>query len=453
MYFRYFLFCIIFRVIFPNFRELTQLVFFDYPGAAQDIALGLDLLGDLLNPNGNAMMSMIVRKQFLTIQLLKPLLRHLSMGNRHMSARIIHRIINTILTPAVISEFYPNSRRGYQRSPLDNDYQRSLMRFRCLVLTLQPSKYWYYKDSTLHFFALPRVYSNTYFRILSLSRPFWSRIDTRNQIFNEDLFIFIYWAVISKLTIDIEDCRMFGQQQHFNPNQTFIDFSLTDDEILCLLSSHEVSVIVRRYIQIYLQKCAIHDVIVREKISRDLVWKTVESAMRKHHQHARRENCKVRTDRFNDRVVPTFIRLLDSSGMIIYQAGFNHQIDNLTYEVNDLICLTKTRPLDLLSSFPFIAPDVIMKLQNLVNVEHQFEIDLNELTFLVILSAIYNLRYKRHQLVTSSKLWLQKSDWSERQRLKTASPELILFLATMHDGIPLARMLEWFSNKKSQERP
>ena len=128
-YLRKFLFCIIFKVIFPNFRELTQLVFFDYPGAAQDIALGLDLLGDLLNPNGNTMMSMIVRKQFLTIQLLKPLLRHLSKGNRHISARIIHRIINTILTPAVISEFFPNSRRGYQRSPLDNDYQRSLMIF------------------------------------------------------------------------------------------------------------------------------------------------------------------------------------------------------------------------------------------------------------------------------------------------------------------------------------
>ena len=187
-----------------------------------------------------------------------------------------------------------------------------------------------------------------------------------------------------------------------------------------------------------------------EKNSRDLVCETVESAMRKHHQRARRENCKLRTDRFNGRAVPTFIRLLDSFGLIIYQAGFNHQIDNLTYEVNDLIRLTKTRPLDLLSSFPFIAPDVIMKLQNLVNVEHQFEIDLNELTFLVILSAIYNLRFKRHQLVTRSKFWLEQLDWSEQQCLKTASPELILFLATMHEGIPLARMLEWFSNKKLQ---
>lgn len=447
MYFQYFLFCVIFKVIFPNFRELTQLVFFDYPGAAQDIALGLDLLGDLLNPNGNAMMSMIVRKQFLTIQFLKPLLRHLSMGNRHISARIIHRIINTILTPAVISEFYSDS---HIRTDFGNIFQRSLMRFRCSVFRTQPSIRWYYEDFRL-FFYLPPVNSDIYHRILSLSRPFWSRVYPRNEIFPINLFI--CWAVIAKITFDIEDCRMFGQ--FVNPNQTVRDIicSLTDDEILSLLSSHEVSVIVRRYIQIHLQQCAIRDGIVREKISRDLVWETVESAMRKHHQRVKRENCKVRTDRFNDRVIQTFIRLLDSFGLIIYQAGFNHQIDNLKYEVNDLIPLTKTRPLDLLSSFPFIAPDVIMKLQNLVNVEHQFEIDLNELTFLVILSAIYNLRFKRRQLVTSSKLWLQKSDWSERQRLKTASPELILFLATMHDGIPLARMLEWFSNKKSEERP
>ena len=437
---QYFLISIIFKVIFPNFRELTHFVFFDYPEAAQYIALGLDLLSDLLNPNENAMMSMMVRKQFLTIQLLKPLLRHLSMGNRHISARIIRRIINTILTPAVISKFYSDSDIS---TGFGNIYQKSLMRFRWMVFRTPLSIRWY-GDGKL-FFHLTPVNNDIYHRILWLSRQFWSRIDPKNEIF--PINAFICWAVIAKLTIDIDDCRMFGQP--VNPNQTVRDIicSLTDDEILCLLSSHEVSVIVRGYINIHLRQCAIRDAIVCEKISRDLVWETVESAMRKHHQRVKRENCNLRTDRFNSRAVPTFIRLLESYGLILSRAGFKHQIHNLMYVMDDLIPLTKTQPLDLLNSFPFIAPDVIMKLQNLVNVRHQFEIDLNELTFLVILTAIYNLRFKRRQLVTSSKLWLQKSDWSERQRLKKASPEMILFFAMMHEGIPLARMLEWFSKR------
>ena len=446
-YLQYLLFCIIFKVIFPNFRELTQFVFFDYPGAAQDIALGLDLLGDLFNPNGNAMMSMIVRKQFLTIQLLKPLLRHLCIGNQHMSAKIIHRIINTILTPVVISEFYSDSDL---KMGISNIYHRSLMRFRCLVYRTRPSILWYYGDFTL-FFYLPTVNNDIYLRILSLNHPFWSRIDPKNEIFNK--YLFISWAVIAKLTIDIDDCRMFGQP--VNPNKTVRDIicSLTDDEILCLLASHEVSVIVRRYIQIHIQQCAIRDVIVCEKISRDLVWETVESAMRNYHQRIRSENCKVRTNRFNGHVVLTFIRLLESSSLILSRAGFKHQIHNLMDVMDDSIPLIETQPFNLLISFPFIAPDVIMKLQNLVNVSHQFEIDLNELTFLVIWTAIYNLRFKRLQLITRSKFWLQQLDWSERQRLKTASPELILFLATIHEGIPLIRMLEWLSNEKRQERP
>jgi hypothetical protein len=300
-------------------------------------------------------------------------------------------------------------------------------------------------------FYLPTVNYDIYLRISSLSRPFWSRIDPRNQIF--DVNLFICWAVIAKITIDIDDCRMFGKFVH--PNKTVRDIicSLTDDEILCLLASHEVSVIVRRYIQIHIQQCAIRDVIVRESLLRELVCETVESAMRNYHQRIRKENCNLRTDRFNSRAVPTFIRLLESSSLILSRAGFKHQIHNLMDVMDDLIPLTKTRPLDLLSSFPFIAPDVIMKLQNLVNVSHQFEIDLNELTFLVIWTAIYNLRFKRLQLITRSKFWLQQLDWSEQQRLKTASPELILFLATIHDGIPLIRMLEWLSNEKRQERP
>jgi len=51
-------------------------------------------------------------------------------------------------------------------------------------------------------------------------------------------------------------------------------------------------------------------------------------------------------------------------------------------------------------------------LQNLVSVffsvHHHFEIDLNELTFLVIWTAIYNIRYKRHELHRPKRKMRQK---------------------------------------------
>jgi hypothetical protein len=131
----------------------------------------------------------------------------------------------------------------------------------------------------------------------------------------------------------------------------------------------------------------------------------VEFAMSESHRRERFEYSELRRSKFNIHIVQSFVRLLESSSTILIQAEFKHQMQNLIHQI-------ETEQIDLQRSFPYIASNVLMELQNLVSVffsvHHHFEIDLNELTFLVIWTAIYNIRYKRHKLHRPKRKMRQK---------------------------------------------
>lgn len=211
----------------------------------------------------------------------------------------------------------------------------------------------------------------------------------------------------------------------------------------------------RRYIRLHIGQNKIRAIEARKRRSRELVWEMVENAMSEYHRRIRLEYSELRRSKFNVQIVQAFVRLLKSSSMIpsmipsmtLRQWGSKHQIQDLMDQI-------EAQQLDIQGSFPFIASNVLMELQNLVSVffsvDHHFEIDLNELTFLVIWTATYNVRCKRHRLIVRSKPWLEQSDWSEQQLLSSASPELILFFAIIREGISLMMMFKWFSEKKHQ---
>lgn len=250
--------------------------------------------------------------------------------------------------------------------------------------------------------------------------------------------IFVVWALYAKIILDLDDRKRFGYYENPARSVENIVNSLTDEEILAIFSSYEFSTIVRRYIRLHIQQNKIRAVEAVKRRSRELVWEMVESAMSESHRRERFEYSELRRSIFNTHIVQSFVRLLESSSIILTQAEFKYQIE--------------AQQIDLQESFPYIASNVLMELQNLVSVffsvHHHFEIDLNELTFLVIWTAIYNIKCKRHELIVRSKPWLEKSDWSEQQLLRSATPELILFFATIHEGIPLMRIFKWFSEKK-----
>ena len=267
-----FLHCLFFKFNFHNLGGLTHFFLNGIPGENQEIDLGMDLFGDLLNPSIRTTMNVIDRKQFLTITFIVALLQRMSMSNRQIFPRIMLRILNTMITPVVTSEF------------LQEDFGcnihkicwRTMMRH--LVLQIPQSELWE-NDSFQLSFLSPYAGNHVTHRILLLSHPFRSRIDPSNILF-QIIDLFISWALIAKITIDTDDRRRFGRLD--NPNQTVEEIycSLTDDEIMSFLESHEVFVIVRRYIHMHIQQCAIRDVIALERISRELVCETVESAMR-----------------------------------------------------------------------------------------------------------------------------------------------------------------------------
>jgi hypothetical protein len=292
-----------------------------------------------------------------------------------------------------------------------------------------------------------------------LARPFFRRIDPTNEVLSVN--IFVVWTLYAKIILDLDDRKRFGL--HENPARLVeklvenIIKSLTDDEILAIFSSYEFSTIVRIYIRLHIGQNKIRAIEARKRISRELVWEMVEDSMSEYHRRVRLEYSELRRSKFNVHVVQSFVRLLQSSSMIpsmtLRQWGSKHQIQDLKDQI-------EAQQLDIQGSFPFIASNVLMELQNLVSVffsvDHHFEIDLNELTFLVIWTATYNVRCKRHRLIVRSKPWLEQSDWSEQQLLRSASPELILFFATfakLNEGISLMMVFKWFSDKKRRLRP
>jgi hypothetical protein len=442
------LFYIMFGHLFPDLPELKASVFYQYMDAAQNDMSGRNLLGDLLGPAGRARMDRVFRNQFLTILMYRHLLRGLigdfgrnssiSKRNRRMTAEVLNRIINQMLTPLV---------SFLNLKPINDSckiFQRCAMRV--IVNQIPISVFWYNGGFQLSF-NYPTLEYSVIKHIQQLAHPFFKLIDPTNEVRSVD--IFVVWALYAKIILDLDDRKRFGL--HENPARLVENIvkSLTDDEILAIFSSYEFSTIVRRYIRLHIGQNKIRAIETPKRSSRELVWDMVENAMSKYHRRVRLEYSELRRSKFNVYVVQSFLRLLKSSSMIpsmaLRQWGSKHQIQDLKDQI-------EAQPLDLQGSFPFIASNVLMELQNLVSVffsvDHHFEIDLNELTFLVIWNATYNVRCKRHKLIVRSKPWLEQSDWSEQQLLRSASPELILFFATIHEGISLMMVFKWFSDKK-----
>ena len=82
---------------------------------------------------------------------------------------------------------------------------------------------------------------------------------------------------------------------------------------------------------------------------------------------------------------------------------------------------------------------------------HSFGIDLNELTFLVIWTANYNLKLGRQILVQERKPWL-RSSWRSKRVMNSGSPVIILFFAIKYDGHLLKKILSWFSYHNQQKK-
>jgi hypothetical protein len=454
------LFHIMFGHLFPDLPELKARVFLQYIEAAQNAESGRNLLGNLLDPAERTRMDHVVRNQFLTILMYRHLLRRLigdfgrnssnSKINRRMTAEVLNRIINQMLTPLV---------SFFNLKPINDSckiFQRCAMR---VIVHQLPISVSYYHGGFQLSFTYPTCEYSDIRRIEQLARPFFRRIDPTNEVLSVN--IFVVWTLYAKIILDLDDRKRFGL--HENPARLVeklvenIIKSLTDDEILAIFSSYEFSTIVRIYIRLHIGQNKIRAIEARKRISRELVWEMVEDSMSEYHRRVRLEYSELRRSKFNVHVVQSFVRLLQSSSMIpsmtLRQWGSKHQIQDLKDQI-------EAQQLDIQGSFPFIASNVLMELQNLVSVffsvDHHFEIDLNELTFLVIWTATYNVRCKRHRLIVRSKPWLEQSDWSEQQLLRSASPELILFFATfakLNEGISLMMVFKWFSDKKRRLRP
>jgi hypothetical protein len=447
MKFRGLLFYTLFEHLFPNLPELKARVFFQYKQAEQDISSGANLLGNLLVPTGGARMDRIVRNQFLTILMYRHLLRHLigdfprhrniSKRNRMMTAGVLNHILNQMLMPHVS---FVNLKPFHQSCKI---LQRCAMKV--VIHQVPISVHWYNGGFQLTF-TYPTCESSVNRRIEQLARPFSRLIDPRNEMWGGN--IFVVWALYAKIILDLDDCTRFGLNSDRSVEN--IVSMLTDDEILAIFSSYEFCTILRKYICLHIQQKKIREIEAGKIRTKELLWEMVEFAMSESYRRERFEYSEQRRSKFNDQVVQSFVRLVESSSMILRQAGFEYQMQDLMEQIN-------VQQMDPMIFFPFIAPNVLMKLQDLISVffsmHHQFEVDLNELTFLVVWTAVHNLRSRRRRLIYQSKPWLQKSDWSEKQLLSTASPELLLFFATTHNSILLMKIIQCFSDKKRQERP
>jgi hypothetical protein len=444
MKFRELLFYTLFEHLFPNLPELKACVFFQYKQAEQDISSGANLLCDLLVPAGGSRMDLVIRNQFLTILMYRHLLRRMigelarnssiSKRNRRMTDVVLNRVINRMLTPHVS---FLNLDHIYESYKI---VQRCAMRF--IVYQVPVSVSWYRGDFQLGL-TYPTLEFSVSQHIKLLARSFSRLIDPTNEIWDRD--IFVVWALYAKIILDLDDLKRFGL--HENPARSVENIvnSLTDEEILAIFSSYEFSTIVRRYIRLHIGQNKIRAIEASKRRSRELVWEMVEFAMSESHRRERLRLSQARQLVFKERVVRRFLQLLESSSLTFKMVGSEEQLHELSQQI-------QVHQMRLQDSFPFIASEVLMELQSLVSVffsvNHQFQIDLNELTFLVVWSAIYNLRLLRRELVNQSKPWLRQSFWSDEQIMRSASPELILFFAIKHSERTLLNGIHWFSDQK-----
>ncbi len=169
-----FLFFTMIRTFFHDLPELMHLIHFRYPETEEHVKFGMELFGELINPDGKVRMNHMVRNQFLTILLYRPLLQrlisnfqpshHNSRRNRMMTARILAHIVDLLLAPVVTTKsllFY---------TPTNHNIEISKMKF----LVNQPlvtARWVKYSDNFRISFFCPFNYK-IIGRIELLARPY-----------------------------------------------------------------------------------------------------------------------------------------------------------------------------------------------------------------------------------------------------------------------------------------
>lgn len=428
-FFKNFLFFTIIRSLFHDLPELRRLIHFRHPETEEHVKLGMDLFGELINPDGKVRMNHMVRNQFLTILLYRPLLQrlignfqpahHNSRRNRMMITRILAHIVDILLAPVVTSKsllFY---------MPINQIIEISKMR----ILVNQPLvtarwvKYTKYIDNFLIYFCSP-FNDKIDGRIEILSRPYLIEF---KEINSKE---FISWALLAKILMDIEDRKMFGLYPTLSLIQ-FID-SMSDEEILNLFASHEFSTIFRKYISFFTKQQQLRDIEAVKIRSNEIVLDILDSAMILIHIRAKEK----RQMKFEEEVIQFFLEILCSERLKLEEIQGNR---TFFQQIKP-----KEKPIQNHFDIPLVRINQLKSLLSGLLKKHSLGIDLNELTFLVIWTANFNVKLGRQLLVKERKPWL-RSSWRSKRVMNSGSPVMILFFALKYDGHFLKEILSWFS--------
>lgn len=423
-FFKNLLFYTIIRSLFHDLPELRHLIHFRYPETEEHIKSGMILFEGLINPGGIFSMNHMVRNRFLTILLYRPLLRRL-IGNFHpshhkrnqmMAARILAHIMDLMLAPVVTSKSLLLS------TPTNQIIEISKMKF----LVHQPlvtARWVRYSDNFRISFFCP-FNNKTIGRIEILARPYLQQF---KEISSKE---FISWALLAKILMDIEDCRMFG----LYPTKSHIQLidSMSDAEILNLFASHEFSTIFRKYISFFTKQQQLREIEAVKIRSNEIVLNILDSAMILINIRAKEK----RLLKFEEEVIQFFCEILSSERLKMEEIqGYR----NLFQKIKP-----KEKPIQNHFDIPLVRINQLKSILSGLLKNYSLGIDLNELTFLVIWTANFNVKLGRAILVQERKPWLHSS-WRSKRVMNSGSPVMILFFAVKYDGHLLKNILSWFS--------
>lgn len=418
-----FLFFTMIRTFFHDLPELVRLIHFRHPETEEHVKFGMELFAELIQPGGIFGMNHMVRNRFLTILLYRPLLRRL-IGNFHtrnrmIAARILAHIMDLLLAPVVTSKSLLLSK------PKDQIIEISKMR----ILVHQPpvTARWVKYIDYFHISFFSPFNDKIDGRIEILARPYLQQF---KEINSKE---FISWALLAKILMDIEDRKMFSLYPMY-PTLSLIQFidSVSDAEILNLFASHEFSTIFRKYISFFTKQQQLRDIEAVKIRSNEIVLDILDSAMILIHVFAKEK----RQEKFEERVTHFFLQILCSERLKMEEIQgdqtFFQQIKPKEKPIQDHFDIRLGR----INKLKMLLSELLKN--------HSLEIDLNELTFLVIWTADYNVKLGRQLLVKERKPWL-RSSWRSKRVMNSGSPVMILFFAVKYDGRLLKKILSWFS--------
>ena len=426
-FFKNLLFFTTIRSLFHELPELRHLIHFRYPETEEHVKLCMILYEGLINPGGIFSMNHMVRNRFLTILLYRPLLQrlignfhpshHNSRRNRMMATRILTHIMDVILTPVVTSKSLLLS------TPTNQIIEISKMKF----LVHQPlvtARWVKYSDNFRISFFCP--FNNKIIgRIEILARPYLQQF---KEFSSEE---FISWALLAKILMDIEDCKMFDFLYPPKSHIQIID-SMSDAEILNLFASHEFSTIFRKYISFFSKQQQLREIEEVKIRSNEIVLDILDYAMILINIRAKEK----RLLKFEEEVIQFFSEILCSERLKMEEIQGNR---NLFQKIKP-----KEKPIQNHFDIPLGRINQLKSILSGLLKNHSLGIDLNELTFLVIWTANYNVKLERQLLVKERKPWL-RSSWRPRRVMNSGSPVMILFFALKYDGRLLKEILSWFS--------